>query len=555
MKQKTSFGQQVDSPQEGTMQKTIFAQLLKTAAHYPEHPFLCVPPLAGRHYHPHGMEWTYGQVKEKVLALKLAYERAGYGLGHRVGLLLENRPEHVLHLLALNALGVGAVPINPEYRHEELLYQMEHCEAELVVSIAERVAALEQVSEARTEPLAVVNGEALPHPFPPPRTAAQKGTPDLHTETSLFYTSGTTGHPKGCICSNFYFLNAGQWYAQMGHGLSIAQGKERLYNPLPLFHINAGAIGLCAMLLTGGCLILPDRFHPKSWWQEIIATQATIIHYLGVVPPLLMNQPKIPQETEHGVKFGVGAGIEPELHDAFEQRFGFPLIEVWGMTETGRILADHIEPRRTTTRAFGKPNAILEAKVVDDNDQELPAHHEGELLVRAAGDDPRRGFFSGYLKNATATAEAWRGGWFHTGDVVRQGEDGMLYFVDRKKNIIRRSGENIAAAEVEATLQGHDQVAQIAVIAAPDELREEEVMACILLMPRVQPSKRLAESLFDWCAQRLAYYKVPGWFLFMDALPTTSTQKVQKTKIFPKGIDPRTQSGSIDLRSRKKKGA
>jgi acyl-coenzyme A synthetase/AMP-(fatty) acid ligase len=253
------------------------------------------------------------------------------------------------------------------------------------------------------------------------------------------------------------------------------------------------------------------------------------------------------------VRFGIGAGVEPELHEVFEKRFGFPLIEVWGMTETGRIYADCYEPRQTRTRAFGRPFGGFEARVVDDKDREVARGTEGELLVRFAGRDPRKGFFAGYLKNPEATEAAWRGGWFHTGDVVRQAEDGMFYFVDRMKNIIRRSGENIAAAEVEAVLQAHDAVAQVAVLAVRDELREEEVMACVVPMPGVTPDGALAARLVDWCLDKLAYFKAPGWVLFLDRLPTTGTQKVQKTQIFPPGEDPRTRAGYIDLRERKKR--
>jgi crotonobetaine/carnitine-CoA ligase len=253
------------------------------------------------------------------------------------------------------------------------------------------------------------------------------------------------------------------------------------------------------------------------------------------------------------VRFGIGAGVEPELHEVFEKRFGFPLIEVWGMTETGRIYADAFEPRQIRTRAFGRPFGGFEAKMVDDKDREVPRGTEGELLVRVAGPDPRKGFFAGYLKNAEATEEAWRGGWFHTGDVVRQAEDHMLYFVDRKKNIIRRSGENIAAAEVEACLQAHAAVAQVAGLAAPDEIREEEVMACVVPMAGVTPGPALADRLFDWCMGRLAYYKAPGWILFVASLPTTGTQKVQKALIFPHGEDPRRRPEAIDLRAKKRR--
>jgi acyl-coenzyme A synthetase/AMP-(fatty) acid ligase len=174
--------------------------------------------------------------------------------------------------------------------------------------------------------------------------------------------------------------------------------------------------------------------------------------------------------------------------------------------------------------------------------------------VRWGGTEgPRHGFFSGYLKDPAATEEAWRGGWFHTGDVVRQAADGMLYFVDRKKNIIRRSGENIAAAEVEACLQAHEAVAQVAVIAVPDEIREEEVMACVVAMPGRVADQALGEALARWCRDRLAYFKAPGWVLFVERLPTTGTQKVQKAQIFARGEDPRRQPGALDLRERKRR--
>jgi crotonobetaine/carnitine-CoA ligase len=289
------------------------------------------------------------------------------------------------------------------------------------------------------------------------------------------------------------------------------------------------------------------------WRPEVTSTGATIIHYLGVVAPMLLNQPASAIDRAHKVRFGVGAGIEPQLHEAFETRFGFPMIEVWGMTETGRIMADCHEHRMIETRAFGRPFAGFEARVVDADDKDVPVGAQGELVVRHSAEDPRHGFFSGYLKNEAATAEAWRGGWFHTGDVVRQDTSGMLFFVDRKKHIIRRAGENIAAAEVEAVLQAHEAVAQVAVLPVPDELREEEVLACVVPMPGVSDGAALAEALFEHCNARLAYFKAPGWVLFLDRLPTTGTQKVQKAQVFAAGEDPRRRVGIVDLRVRKRR--
>ncbi|HET9488924.1 MAG TPA: AMP-binding protein [Methylomirabilota bacterium] len=536
------------------MALTVFQAFTETARASPGNAFLCAPPAPGRAYHPEGIELTYDQTRQASLELRDAYAAAGYGHGHRVALLLENRPEFFFHYLALNGLGASIVPISPDYRHDEMLYQMEHSEADLAVVSAGRARDLEAVAAALARPLPVVNAEHLPSSLPRPGPPPRSGEPGLDSETSLLYTSGTTGRPKACILTNLYYLNAGAWYRDLGGLVRLEYGRERILNPLPLFHMNAQAITATAAILTANCLAQPERFSPSRWWKDVVNARATVIHYLGVMPPLLLNQPETPEERAHQVKFGLGAGVEPELHARFEQRFGFPLVEVWGMTETGRIYADCREPRQITSRAFGRPFGGLEARVVDDKDQEVAPGGDGELLVRWGGPaGPRHGFFAGYLKNAEATEEAWRGGWFHTGDVVRQAPDGMLYFVDRKKNIIRRSGENIAAAEVEACLQAHGAVAQVAVLAVPDEVREEEVMACVVPMPGRAPGRELGEQLQGWCLERLAYFKAPGWVLFVDRLPTTGTQKVQKTQIFPKGEDPRRRSGALDLRETKRR--
>jgi acyl-CoA synthetase (AMP-forming)/AMP-acid ligase II len=533
---------------------TVCAAFLATAEAAPDHVFLCVPPAAGRPYHPDGVELTYAETRKHVLRRRDAYAASGFGHGHRVALLLENRPEFFFHYLALNGLGCSVVPINPDYRHDEMLYQMEHSEADLAVVLAHRHADVEAVARDRTRPLPVVEAGTVEAGVPRPRPAPRPGPPGLDTECGLLYTSGTTGRPKGCILTNFYYLNAGAWYRDLGGRLTIEPGRERILNPLPLFHMNSQAVTATCAILTANCVVLPERFSPTRWWPDVAWSRATVVHYLGVVPPLLLNQPPVAEERGHRVKFGLGAGVEPGLHEPFEERFGFPLVEVWGMTETGRIFADNHEPRQVRTRAFGRPSGGFEARVADDCGREAPRGMDGELLVRWAGSEgARHGFFSGYLKNPQATEEAWQGGWFHTGDVVRQQPDGMLVFVDRKKNIIRRAGENIAAAEVEATLQTHEAVAQVAILAVPDEVREEEVMACVVAMPGVTADRELAERLQAWCLERLAYFKAPGWVVFADALPTTGTQKVQKAQIFPPGEDPRRRPTALDLRERKKR--
>jgi crotonobetaine/carnitine-CoA ligase len=219
-----------------------------------------------------------------------------------------------------------------------------------------------------------------------------------------------------------------------------------------------------------------------------------------------------------------------------------------------RAIVDCIPPRQVGTRAFGRAQAGIEVRIVDDLDVDVTDGLEGEMLVRHSAATPRKDFFSGYLDDQVATETAWRGGWFHTGDIVSRDPDGLLHFVDRRKNIIRRSGENIAAAEVEALLQSHPLVKEVAVLGVNDEVREQEVLACIVLndVPADQTAAAV-RTLFDFCHVNLAYYKAPGWVWLTDSLPTTATQKIQKHQIFPPDVDPRRLDGIVDLRALKKR--
>ena len=227
------------------------------------------------------------------------------------------------------------------------------------------------------------------------------------------------------------------------------------------------------------------------------------------------------------IKFGFGAGVNPKHHGPFEERFGFPLAEGWAMTETGGggIIFAQDEPRKVGTSCIGRPKKGMEVKLVDESGAEVPFGEDGELLVRATGEDPGRGFFSGYYCNDEETAKAWASGWLHTGDVVCEDEDGLYHFVDRRKNVIRRSGENISALEVEAALVLDERIAATAVTAVPDEIRGDEVMACIILEQGQQPDEETARAIFDRCAANLIYFKVPGYISFLEALPLTASQK------------------------------
>lgn len=519
---------------------------------YATRPFLAVPVGAHRNYHRDGFEIDFANAQRQVSSLCETYRSLGYGHGHRVAILLGNRPEHLLHKLALNTLGISCVPVNPDYRPNEIAYLLDSSKVDLAIVSPERNDQLLAGRAAATNkpPIAFLDELAA---TPSPRRARRDDPVSSSSEASILYTSGTTGRPKGCILSHGYELAAGRWYATLGHLTSFSAGGDRVYNPLPLYHVNSSVLSFHCAMLTGSCQIQPDRFHPERWWKEIRQTRATIVHYLGVIVPMLLGMPESPDDQNHTVRFGLGAGVEPQLHAVFEERFGFPLVEVWGMTEMVRLLTDNALPRSVGTRCFGRAVPGVQVRIIDDNEEEVVDGSVGELTIRYSAETPRHDFFSGYLDDELATQTAWRNGWFHTGDTVRQDEDGTLHFVDRKKHIIRRSGENIAASEVEAVLQAHPMVLHVAVLAAPDEIREEEVFACIVLKNPEQDMEAAAADLFDHCFTEVAYFKAPGWIHFLPSMPTTGTQKIQKHQIFPAGTDPRNAPDTFDMRSRKKR--
>ncbi|MGB5626986.1 MAG: AMP-binding protein, partial [Woeseiaceae bacterium] len=299
-------------------------------------------------------------------------------------------------------------------------------------------------------------------------------------------------------------------------------------------------------------------FHPRSWWQTVRDERATVIHYLGVMPAILLTLPELEGDNfGDQVKFGFGAGSDPRHQAVFETRFGFPLIEAWAMTESGgggMIVANH-EPRHLGKRCIGKPISTMELRNVDKDDDDVATGEDGELLVRSLSDDPRTGYFSGYYKDAAATEEGWRCGWWHTGDVVKTDSDGQLYFIDRRKNVIRRSGEYIAAVEVEAALLACEVVDNCAVTAVPDEIRGDEVFAFVVTSHDTGHADELANSIFDHCNDSLTYFKTPGYIEFIKELPLTASQKISRAEVKRSARLVVENNGGVDLRPRKKRRA
>ena len=534
------------------------ARVLEDAARRHAHkPFLRITRDTAERTGIEAGDLSYAEAWERTQALIGDFSGIAGGGPQRVALLLENRPEMFLHWLALNALGISAAPLNPAWRSAELGYALAHSESRLVIALPERVDELRAVvrQEGLDVPVRAL-GEDLPKlPSRPGGDRQPENAADR--ECALLYTSGTTGKPKGCMLSNRYFTMIGDWYTALGGLCALDEDGDCVITPLPMHHMNAMACSTMVMLVNGGCIVPLDRFHPRSWWREVRESGATIVHYLGVMPAILLKLDEDPDERRHGVRFGFGAGVGSRQHVPFEERFGFPLVEAWAMTETGAsaaMIANH-EPRKRGTACFGRPLPAVEARIVDNGANEVEVDQPGELWVRHAGGDPRLGFFSGYFKDAAATEAAWEGEWFHTGDIVARDADGDMHFVDRKSNMIRRSGENIAAVEVEGVLADHEAVAEAGVVAAPDEIRGDEVFACI--RPKggsadSDDAQSLAEELVRYCLKRLAYFKAPGYVAFVDALPHTTTEKLDRAALKSLAADLTDRADCLDLRSMKK---
>ncbi len=532
---------------------TVYRRFTQTAQIWPDRPFLNVLPETARAYEIEAKAWSYCEIIARADIEAERYRNAGYHCGQRVGLLLENRPEYLFHWLALNSLGISVVPLNPDLRASELQYLIAHSEVALIIVIPAR---LQDITAAAKDAHSSAPVITLLDDIPQSTAAGNQQSPTVDTECALLYTSGTTGNPKGCVLPNEYFLHCGHWYANAGGLMAVhTEPAEHMLTPLPLFHMNAMACSVMAMATIGGCLTVLDRFHPASWWQNVHDSGATVIHYLGVMPSILMAMPESTLDTDHQVRFGFGAGVDAALHAKFEARHGFPLIEAWAMTETGNgaVIAANTAPREVGSNCLGTPEAELQVRVVTDEGDDAAADEPGELLVRRAGNSPRFGFFREYLKDEAATLEAWQDGWFHTGDIVRRNSAGAFYFVDRKKNVIRRSGENIAAIEVESALAKHPQIRQIVVAATPDEIRGDEVLAMIVAESAVDNADQLAAEIVHYSLEQLAYYKAPGWIAFIDEIPLTGTGKIQRGVVKSLATDLMHAQRCIDTRALKKR--
>jgi crotonobetaine/carnitine-CoA ligase len=469
------------------------------------------------------------------LAARFAGTLASAGIrpGDRVALMCGNRAEFIEAFLGCAWLSAVAVPLNTASRGPQLAHFLQNSGARILVIEAELLDALSHVELDATAleriwPIGDTPARCAPEdvavaPLPPRSDAIAPGAIDPAHTLAILYTSGTTGPSKGVCCPHAQFF----WWGLNGIRNLELRESDVLSTCLPLFHTNALGTFHQA-LLCGATLVAEPRFSASLFWQRLIERKATVTYLLGAMVPILLSKPASPDERRHAVRCALAPGVPANLHRAFAERTRIALLDGYGSTETNFVIGATMAEHRPGF--MGTVRDGFAARVVDSSGADAKPGEPGELIVRA---DEKLAFATGYFEMPEKTAEAFRDGWFHTGDRVIREADGYFRFVDRLKDAIRRRGENISSFEVEQVLLSHPEVGNAAVFPVPSELAEDEVMAAVVR----RPGSRLSESaLCAFCRPRLAAFAVPRFIEFVDALPTTESGKVQKYKLRDRGV-------------------
>jgi crotonobetaine/carnitine-CoA ligase len=444
--------------------------------------------------------------------------RRGIRAGDRVVLMLGNSPEFLFCWLALAKLGAIAVPLNPAFKPRETTDVLRHSDACLAVAQAESWSSVNDLRADSPGLRAVVTADELACGESDELAPTRVSDDDVAV---LIYTSGTTGAPKAVMQTHRTYELTGEafpWWLKL-------TPEDRLLTSLPLFHINAQAYSFMGTLGAGASLALLPRFSASRFWDETRRYGATEFNAIGAIVSILSKQPPRPDDADNPIKLCYTAlALNEDEHRAFEQRFGLELMVGYGLSEcTFGTITPRGEPFPFGTMGSLRQHPLLgrfsEARVIDEEGRDLPPGQAGELLLR----NPAT--MRGYFRDPDLSAEALKGGWLHTGDAVRRDESGYFYFVDRRKDVIRRRGENISSVEVEAVIAAHPAVLECAVVPVPSDLGEDDVKAYVVLKPGEQLGP---EELIAWCSKSLADFKVPSQIELRESLPKTATERVAK---------------------------
>ncbi len=459
----------------------------------------------------------------------------GIGKGDKVAILMGNRPEYLFLWFGLSKLGAVEVPVNTAHRGELLSYMLSQSGSKLVVaeeSFLDRLAPvlaelpqLEKVVVLGSGDRPALDKPVLDYAGMVDNSGRYEEVEVLWSDPfAIIYTSGTTGPSKGSVMPHNYALFMGEICKEAaGYG-----SDDCLYNALPLFHGNAQFLSTMPALMSGARMVLAPRFSASGFWADIKKHGCTEFNYIGGILQILYKGEPRSDDSENPLRIMFGAGAPPDLYRPFEERFGVKLIEGYGMSEIGVPMLNTVKERKPGS--CGKLREDYEVRLVDDDGRPVGSGEPGEALLR-----PLKPFciLLEYHDMPAQTVEAWRDLWFHTGDYLTQDEDGYFHFVDRKKDAIRRRGENISSFEVEKGVRTHDAVLECAAVAVKSAMGEDEVMVCLTLKPGRELSP---EELIAHCAERMAYFMVPRYLRFMDALPKTPTERVQKVLLRNEGV-------------------
>jgi carnitine-CoA ligase len=483
-----------------------------------------------------GTTWTYADTYEAAARCAGTLRSAGIQPGDRVAIICSNRIEFLEIVLGCAWLGAIAVPINVASRGPQLQHILSNCAARLLVMEAaytENLALLHP-PELAIEAIWLIDATTDVHIGKVISTSMPRGSERLAAAAVrpgdlalILYTSGTTGPSKGVCCPQAQYF----WWAVNTASLLQLRADDVLCTSLPVFHTNALNTFYQA-LLTGSSVCFEKRFSASRFFASLARHRATVTYLLGAMVPILLSRPHSSEEAAHTVRIALAPGVPAQFHEEFKRRTGIHLLDGWGSTETNFVLGTTVEHQKPGL--MGPVFEGFQARVVDDQGQEVADDTAGELVVRA--DDPFA-FATGYFRAPEKTVEAWRDLWFHTGDRVVRRSDGYFRFVDRLKDVIRRRGENISSFEVEQVLLSHSAVANAAAFPVRSPLAEDEVMAAVIL----HPGQHLTEAeLIAFCEPRLPYFAIPRYLEFVRELPTTESGKVQKYKLRERGVTERT---------------
>ena len=458
----------------------------------------------------------------------------GIRKSEHVAVMLANHPEFLQAVWGLGKIGAVAVPLNTAAKGDMLRYFLAQSDATWIIvesDFLERVGDVLPGLESVRGVICLGASDAIAgagklivdfnslhaaSDARPPLDAVAFSDPAV-----IIYTSGTTGPSKGVISPHAQGLNIGRHCVeQYGYG-----ADDVLYVCLPLFHVNALWYSCNAALYADAAIALAPRFSASQFWEDICRTGATQFNALGVMASVLLKLPSSEAERRHQVRQSMVVPLSKQTFAEYSERFRLKVTSLFAATETFAVTIYRPDEPREKAASAGHPHGLADVSIVDEDDQSLPADSVGEILVR-----PRAPWIGmlGYYKMPEATMQANRNLWFHTGDRGYLDADGYLWFVDRKKEAIRRRGENISAYEVEMLIAKHVDVLEVAAIAVASDMSEDEVMVYVVR----KPGAVLTEAaLVEFCALHMSYFMVPRYLAFIDALPKTASEKIEKYKL------------------------